>query len=301
MKPDMAAPQPSDHSSPTSTKPPQKSAYGLDHRRIYPALVFIPLFYLLTRHGQSILFFSFVSLVTIFALWEFYSLQFKPAQNKSGFIVGIGGAMILLISMQWPNLLRFETALAITLFSMLMYQVMLAPQPLQRNYELPVLFFGLLYVAFPLGHLLLLRQLPFGAFLIFFVLLVSWAGDAAAYYAGKCLGSHPIAPVLSPQKTVEGFVGGLLVAPLVAWLSQMWFLPILSLLDCVVLGLLLTGIGLVGDLAESAFKRQAGVKDSGGLIPGHGGMLDRVDSLLLTIPTFYYYILLVKDHQTLYS
>jgi len=301
VKPDMADSQPSEHSSSASSKPPPQTSYGLDHRRIYSALVFIPLFYLLTRHGESSLFFAFVSLTTILALWEFYALQFSSAQNKSGFIIGIGGAMLLLVSMQWPTLLRFETSLAFALFSILMYQVMLAPHPLERNQALPYWFFGLIYIAFPLGHLLLLRQLPFGPFLIFFVLFVSWAGDAAAYYAGKCFGSHPIAPILSPQKTVEGFVGGLIVAPLVAWLSQVWFLPILSPLDCVVLGLLLTCIGLVGDLAESTFKRQAGVKDSGGLIPGHGGMLDRVDSLLLTIPTFYYYILLVKDHQTLYS
>lgn len=297
----MAETQPSDASSPGSSSQPSKPGFGLDHRRIYPALVFIPLFYLLTRYGQPVLFFAFISLTAILALWEFYVLQFTPTQNRSGFFVGIGGGVLLLVSMQWPTFLRFETAIAFILFSLLFYQVAIAPNPLHKNNAIPFLLFGLIYIIFPLGHLLLLRQLPYGAFLIFFVLLVSWAGDAAAYYAGKCLGSRPIAPVLSPKKTVEGFIGGLIVAPLVAWFSQLWFLPILSPLDCLVLGLLLTTLGLVGDLAESAFKRQAGVKDSGGLIPGHGGMLDRVDSLLLTIPTFYYYILLVKDHQALYS
>lgn len=301
MKSDLADTQPSHASPPDSSPLPPKSGYGLDHRRIYPALIFIPLFYLLTLHAPSVLFFAFVSLTVLLALWEFYALEFTPGQNKSGIMVGMGGALLLLVSMQWPILLRFETSLALALLSLLMYQVLLAPQPLKKNSALPFLAFGLIYVAFPLGHLLLLRELPYGPFLIFFVLLVSWAGDAAAYYIGKCFGSHPIAPILSPKKTVEGFVGGLVVAPLAAWLSQMWFLPILAPLDCLVLGLLLTGLGLMGDLAESAFKRQAGVKDSGGLIPGHGGMLDRVDSLLLTIPAFYYYILLVKDHQTLYS
>jgi len=280
---------------------PSRQKYGLDHRRIYPALIFIPLFYLLTEHGQPVLFFLFISLVAILALWEFYALQLPPLQHRSAFMVGIVNAGLLLTSLQWPTFLGFASAMALAVFCLLFYQVGFSPHPLRPSPVLPFLFFGLMYVVFPLGHLLLLRQLPFGPSLIFFVLLVSWAGDAAAYYAGKCLGSRPIAPILSPNKTIEGFIGGLVIAPIVAWLSQMWFLPIFSPLDCVVLGLLLTGIGLVGDLAESAFKRQAGVKDSGGLIPGHGGMLDRVDSLLLTIPTFYYYILLVKDHQTLYS
>ena len=129
---------------------------------------------------------------------------------------------------------------------------------------------------------------------MFFVLLVSWSGDAAAYYIGKSFGSRPLAKILSPQKTIEGLAGGLITTPLIAWGASLWFLPLLTLSDCIILGLTLTLLGTVGDLSESAFKRQAGVKNSGNLIPGHGGFLDRIDSLLLTVPTFYYYMLIIK-------
>ena len=151
-----------------------------------------------------------------------------------------------------------------------------------------------MYIAFTLGHLLLLRKLPDGTFLVFFVLLVSWSGDATAYYVGRRFGSRPLARILSPKKTIEGLVGGLITVPLVAWGASLWFLPLLTLSDCIILGLTLPLLGTVGDLSESAFKRQVGAKDSGNLIPGHGGFLDRIDSLLLTVPTFYYYMLVIK-------
>jgi len=160
--------------------------------------------------------------------------------------------------------------------------------------DVTVLIFGTLYIGFTLGHLLLTRALPDGIFLIFFVVLVTWAGDTGAYYAGMSMGRTPLAPRISPNKTVEGLLGGCLLAVVMALIARAWFIPSFTILDAVVLGLVLTLVGLIGDLSESMFKRSAGVKDSGGLIPGHGGVLDRLDSLLLTAPTYYYYVTLVK-------
>lgn len=105
------------------------------------------------------------------------------------------------------------------------------------------------------------------------------------------MGRHPLAPVISPKKTYEGLAGGMVLAAALAFAARSWFLPAMSLLDCLLLGIGLTFAGLVGDLAESAIKRGAGIKDSGALIPGHGGMLDRLDSLLFTGPAFYYYVM----------
>jgi phosphatidate cytidylyltransferase len=157
-----------------------------------------------------------------------------------------------------------------------------------------VLVTGVLYIGLTLSCLLLTRALPEGEFLVFFVVLVTWAGDTGAYISGKTMGRHPLAPVISPKKTVEGLIGGVVLALVVAALSRLWFLPAVSLLDAVVLAALLTLAGLLGDLAESAIKRSVNQKDSGRLIPGHGGMLDRLDSLLFTAPCFYYYVTLVK-------
>jgi len=127
-----------------------------------------------------------------------------------------------------------------------------------------------------------------------FLAVVTWASDSAAYYAGTLWGKHPLMPSISPKKTYEGLLGGLMGAIAAAVLAQIWFASELSWTDAVVLGILLTLTGLAGDLFESAIKRRAGVKDSGGILPGHGGMLDRIDSLLFTAPTFYYYVAYVR-------
>jgi phosphatidate cytidylyltransferase len=101
-------------------------------------------------------------------------------------------------------------------------------------------------------------------------------------------------PSVSPKKSVEGLLGGLVLAISAAVVAQWWFASELSFTDSLILGVLLTGAGLFGDLFESMIKRRTGVKDSGGILPGHGGMLDRLDSLLFTAPTFYYYVAYVR-------
>jgi phosphatidate cytidylyltransferase len=154
--------------------------------------------------------------------------------------------------------------------------------------------FGVLYVGIPLSTVVSVRSLPSGAFLVLFLAVVTWASDSAAYYAGTLWGKHPLMPSISPKKSYEGLLGGLIGAIAAALLAQLWFVSTFSWTDAVALGILLTLTGLVGDLFESAIKRRAGVKDSGGILPGHGGMLDRIDSLLFTAPTFYYYVVYVR-------
>ncbi|MFP4588378.1 MAG: phosphatidate cytidylyltransferase [Candidatus Acetothermia bacterium] len=121
------------------------------------------------------------------------------------------------------------------------------------------------------------------------VLLIVWGYDTGAYFAGRWLGKHQIAPHISPNKTIEGLGGGLVVAFLGASLSPVW-VPYMAWIPHILLIAFLVGLSTqLGDLVESSFKRLAGVKDSGELLPGHGGVLDRIDGLLLALPTFYFY------------
>ena len=124
------------------------------------------------------------------------------------------------------------------------------------------------------------------------LLLSLAASDSAALYVGRALGRHRLAPRLSPKKSVEGAVAGLLAAVLAAFVARWTFYTRLPALHCVVLGLLLGAAGIAGDLTESMVKRATGAKDSSTLLPGHGGLLDRADSLLFTAPVLYYYYFL---------
>jgi phosphatidate cytidylyltransferase len=119
------------------------------------------------------------------------------------------------------------------------------------------------------------------------VALTTWAGDIGAYYVGSRLGRRPLAPRVSPKKTVEGALGGVAATVLIAALGSGWVWTRLPLATAVWVGGLLAVVGMVGDLAESAVKRAAGVKDSGALIPGHGGILDRLDSVIFCVPVLY--------------
>ena len=152
---------------------------------------------------------------------------------------------------------------------------------------------ALLLVAFPLSLAVELHGLPrVGPKLLLFALVITWMADTAAYFVGRAVGKHALAPHLSPNKTWEGSIGSMMGSLLVAWAFSYWIrMPVLHLLAMAAIG---NVAGQMGDLLESAYKRSAGVKDSGGLLPGHGGVLDRIDALILCIPVVWYYIVIVN-------
>lgn len=157
---------------------------------------------------------------------------------------------------------------------------------------------AVLYVGMLAGALLQLR-LAFGdqgPKLVFFLFLVVWAGDAGAYYVGRSLGRHQLSPRVSPKKTIEGTLGGIVVSLLAAAIMQRTFFPEFPLGHALAAAGLLSACGVVGDLVESMWKRSAAVKDSGTFLPGHGGFLDRSDSILFTAPILYaYWSLLMRS------
>lgn len=151
---------------------------------------------------------------------------------------------------------------------------------------------GLILVAFPLTYAVRLHGLGrYGPALLLFALVIIWVSDSVAYFVGRAIGKHPFAPLLSPKKTWEGAIGGFAGSLAVGVLVARWVnVPLPHLLGMAAVG---NVAGQVGDLLESAYKRSAGVKDSGSLLPGHGGVLDRIDALILAIPVVWYYWVLV--------
>lgn len=151
---------------------------------------------------------------------------------------------------------------------------------------------GVLYVVFLGGHLVAVRtgfSQALSADLLSFFFLILMGADTGAYYVGKTFGKHKLAPTISPGKTWEGVIGGVVASLLLAALAHYWFFRELPLKIALPLAAVMTGIGIFGDLTESALKRGAGTKDAAKILPGHGGMLDRLDSLLFNAPLIYYF------------
>lgn len=163
---------------------------------------------------------------------------------------------------------------------------------LPRLRDAALTVFGLVWIPWFLGHLILVVRQPQGNGLVIFLLLVLAANDTFAYLTGSLLGRRLLLPMVSPKKTVEGAIGGIAGGVLGALVAALWLIggdSGLSLLHLLVLGALLAAMGQAGDLLESMVKRSAGAKDSGSFLPGHGGFLDRLDSFLLASPFLYYY------------
>jgi phosphatidate cytidylyltransferase len=151
---------------------------------------------------------------------------------------------------------------------------------------------GVLYVVFLGGHLIALRTTypnPLGSDLLFFFMLVLFGSDTAAYYTGRALGRRKLAPKISPGKTWEGAIGGMSASLAFAALAHFWFFQELQLRAALPLAATMNVLGVVGDLTESGLKRGAGAKDAANILPGHGGLLDRLDSLLFNAPLLYYF------------
>ena len=158
-----------------------------------------------------------------------------------------------------------------------------------------------LYVGMLGGSLIRLRSdFPVGWKLIFFLCLVVWLGDSGAYYVGRARGRRKLSPRISPKKTIEGLIGGIIVSVISAIVIHFTFFKEFPLVHAVIAGVVLSICGVIGDLAESLWKRSADVKDSSTLIPGHGGFLDRFDSIFFTAPILYtYWSLIVHGFKTL--
>jgi len=199
--------------------------------------------------------------------------------------------------------------IAILVIGTLIYEV--ASHEKEPLANIGVTFFGVVYVGWLFSYLIFLRSLPgpldlslfghplpqstFGAWVVLYVFAVTWSTDAGAYFVGSALGKTKLAPRLSPKKTVEGAIGGILAATAMSLLWGIWIgLP---WQHCAILGPLIGVLGQIGDLCESALKRDIGVKDFGMVLPGHGGILDRFDSLLFTAPIAYYYLQFFVVHS----
>lgn len=274
------------------THPTPITAARFDPRRIYTVLVLAPLLYAVIRYLPPLAFSGVVVLAGALALFEFYRLCFSDRSRSWLIGIGLAGFTAVILGAHWPDLI--VPSLLATLIAIISVPLF-SRAPLEQSLrDGAMTLFGVLYLGLTLGPLSMTRLLPQGEWLIFFLLLVTWASDTGAYYVGTLYGRHRLAPTISPKKSYEGLVGGVIGAIIAAYIIRWWFLPELSELDCLVLATLLTITGLWGDLTESAMKRSVGIKDSGGILPGHGGMLDRLDSLLFTAPAFYYYVTMVS-------
>jgi len=153
------------------------------------------------------------------------------------------------------------------------------------------LVFGLVYVALPGAHLVLLHQLPEGAVWLIIVAAITASSDSGAYFVGRAVGKHKLCPNISPNKTIEGAVGGIFAGVAGAVIFALMLLPEVNWSFLILAAILIGCAGIAGDLTESIVKRGTGTKDSGTCLGGHGGILDRVDSLLFATPVLYYLIL----------
>jgi phosphatidate cytidylyltransferase len=231
-----------------------------------------------------------VLLLTFLGLTEFYAMSL-PERKLEGVLASLLGTFLPLpLVMVSADPLSFPAVLTLLVLLFALHFLFRFKDIHVAARETALLCFGFLYVPLLLGHLILLRLAPHGVQWIFFLLVIVMTGDSAAYYVGSSWGRRKLYPEVSPKKSVEGALGGLAgsLAGAVAF-KLLWF-PDLPLMHCLVVTLLAAALAQMGDLFESLLKRSCGVKDSGVIIPGHGGILDRLDSILFAAPVLYYYL-----------
>ena len=264
-------------------------------KRVAVSVIGIPLILAgIWRGGWT--FFSLVSLIEGFALYELYRL----AENKHLFPSKAMGVCILFFFNVLLFLEAWSSAVLVFLIGLMgILVVELFKKRKEPLANAAISAFGILYIAL-FSSFLLLRQIPFdtpgryqGERLVVFLFALIWICDSAALFIGRGAGRNRLYPQVSPNKTWEGAIGGFVVALIVAWSTGPALVPFLKRADMLAVGAIIGIIGQIGDLVESLFKRDAGVKDSSVIIPGHGGFLDRFDSPLCVGPAVLLYLMAI--------
>jgi phosphatidate cytidylyltransferase len=269
--------------------------------RIGSAVVFLPLLVWLAFRG-GIWFAALVTLEVVLGLIEFYALMMERGMRPSPRLGIVFGLVLCGLSFAGTT---SQTNLLITAGLLIVFCAELLRSEGERGMEpMAVTLFGVLYVGWLSVHLVFLRELPkalgqpyaIGASYVLLAFWLTWTCDTAAYAFGRWLGRNRLLPAVSPKKSVEGAIGGLVATIVAAHVARLWFAPYLTVFHATVLGVAVGVFAQVGDLAESLLKRMSGAKDASAIIPGHGGVLDRFDSLYFTAPLLYYYLKMAIFH-----
>jgi phosphatidate cytidylyltransferase len=234
---------------------------------------------------------ALVVVIGLLAVLEYLTLAFPDRHGPKvvGGVLGVG-VVLVAVSTAQPGVWLVAVLAAVPLVAMTYVVLCRRDLPAALS-DIGLIALGVLYGGLLLPHFYWLRQLPDGAAWVTFVIVIGMAGDSGGYFVGRALGRHKLIPHLSPGKTVEGAIGIVAASLLGAAAAKVILLPHHRWAEILGLALVMSIIGQVGDLAESAMKRTFGTKESGALFPGHGGVLDRIDSLLFPLVVVYYYLL----------
>ncbi|HMA76110.1 MAG TPA: phosphatidate cytidylyltransferase [Candidatus Krumholzibacteriaceae bacterium] len=264
-------------------------------KRIIISIIFLPFILLITRKG-GLYFLVLITILITSGLWEFYRMV-EAKGIKPSKLIGITCGIII------PFSVFFSKGKADTLLFLLVI-IFIAVMIIElgrgkRNYALyhiSVTIFGVLYVGLLGSYLLMLRELPVsmnldyknGFLFVILVFILTWCYDTGAYTFGKIAGRHKLFPSVSPGKTLEGALGGVLLSCFGILVAREYILPFITIWEAVGLAVVGSVVSQLGDLVESMIKRDVNIKDSSNTIPGHGGILDRFDSMLFNAPAIYY-------------
>ena len=266
--------------------------------RLVTTVVLLPILIASIVVAKLALLFVLIGIVAmVIALFEFWLLA-KRQQVKADVASGYLGAAALFTVFyfnepgKWLDFQMMQAVILVFTIGALT-AAMLRGAPFDKMImSVGATVLGVLYVVLLGGHLVAVRvgfSAPLSRHLLSFFFLVLMSADMAAYYGGMLFGSHKLAPTISPGKTWEGAIAGMMISLLAGALAHFWFFTELPLKLALPLAALMNVLGVLGDLTESALKRSAGAKDTANILPGHGGLLDRMDSLLFNAPVIYYF------------
>lgn len=258
-------------------------------KRWLTGLILAAVIFVIIIFGSPVLLAAIVTLFSVGGIWEYNNIVFGKKEFLKEKIEGVIFAAVIPLAMLYGT---SQFVLGVLAFCILLTFILFLGSVKESTIDIKnvaKVIFGLMYIPFLISHFILLRLVDKGVLWVLFVLVLAFAGDITALYIGKYFGKRKLIPAVSPGKTVEGTIGLVLGSTIACVVFSYFSFPQISLVQIAVLAFVGSIVGQLGDLSESAIKRNYGLKDASSLLPGHGGLLDRMDCLLFICPFVYYY------------